>query len=634
MKKSIIFIYFSLFIIASLRGQTGTVLGLDNVHNTLNIKDFAYFHSDTEGVLTVNDLKDSTHNNKWQLLPNDYLQLGYKNDYFWVRLSVEAKEDLTDEWYFWFDAAITQQAKLYVFDGEKCLFSDTLGVYYPFYQRNIVSRYPIAPLHPQKNNVLTVYACFHNDITSLKGYLRLTTKNEYHNANLQESINYIGYFTFLILSCIVSLALWLFWKEKIYIYFALYILCCLQMSAGFKGFSSMWFWPNVPYLAYISRGIWTVGSVIFFLQFEIALLFEKNNAPPKLTRWIQFLSALLGIFAIIGLFYMDINSGRILIRAANITFILSLLTVIIMPIMVRKEFKLAALYFLVAFLPTVVTGISLILHNNNVYSNFFGRSEIPFIASQIFEVIFLFTALFKRFQIIKENQKKQKILELQSKQQIQDERERIGRELHDNVGARLAHLIGQIDNLEYRLERDKSEQSINNTIEKLENVGENARGVMNILRETIWAVKEESIPTELFAAKIRSYLQSNMDDSITCDVHAHCENDMTLSPGQALNMFRIVQEACQNALKHAQATHIDINIICINSTLEIIIRDNGVGFTFPIPSRKGDTPSVSEHLEGHYGLKNMQFRAAEIGGSMTIESETGKGTVVHLKMIL
>ncbi len=624
MKKSIILIYFLLFIIASIRGQTVIILGLDNVHNALNVKDFAYFYSDTEGVLTVNDLRNSTHDNKWQLLPNDYLQLGYKNDYFWVRLSVEAKEDLADEWYLWFDAAITQQAKLYVFDGDKCLFSDTLGLNYPFYQRKIESRYPIVPLFPQKGQLLTVYACFHNDISSLKGYLRLTTKTQYHNINLQESINYIGYFTFLILSTVVSLALWLFWKEKIYILFALYILCCLQMSAGFKGFSFMWLWPNMPYLAYLSRGIWTVGAVIFFLLFEKALLFEKKNAPLKLTRWIQFIIILLSLFTFIGLFYMDIDSGRVLVRAANITFIFSQLTVILMPIMVRKEFKLTALFFLIAFSPIVIVGISVILHNNKIYPNYFGRSEMPFVAAQIFEVVFLFIAIFKRFQIIKENQKKQELLQQQAKQQVQDERERIGRELHDNVGARLAHLIGQIDNLEYRLERDKSEESVNNTIEKLENVGENARGVMNILRETIWAVKEESIPTELFAAKIRSYLQSNMDDSITCDVNAHCENDMTLSPGQALNMFRIVQEACQNALKHAQASHIEVNIACKNSILDIIIRDNGKGFD----------PSVSGALEGHYGLKNMQFRAVEIGGSMAIEAEKGKGTVIHLKMNL
>jgi two-component system, sensor histidine kinase LadS len=631
LKKSIVLIYFSVIIIASLQGQTGIVLGLDNTHNTLNIKDFAYFYSDTEGVLTVDDLRDSLHNNKWQLLPNNYLQLGYKNDYFWVRLSVEAKVDLADEWYLWFDAAITQQAKLYVFDGTKCIFSDTLGVNYPFYQRKIISRYPIIPLHPKKGQILTVYACFHNDITSLKGYLRLTTKNEYHVTNLQESINYIGYFTFLILSAIVSLALWLFWKENIYILFALYIFCCLQMSAGFKGFSTLWFWPNVPYLAYISRGIWTVGCVIFFLQFEKALLFEKKDTPYSLAKWVQFLSILLGIFALIGLFYMSIESGRMMIKFANITLLLSLFTVIFMPMMVKKEFRHTAFYFFMAFLPIVIVGISIILHNNKIYPNYFGRSEMPFVAAQIFEVAFLFIAIFKRFQIIKENQKKQELQEQQSKQQIQDERERIGRELHDNVGARLAHLIGQIDNLEYRLERDKSEESVNNTIEKLENVGENARGVMNILRETIWAVKEESIPTELFAAKIRSYLQSNMDDSITCDVHAHCENDMTLSPGQALNMFRIVQEACQNALKHAEASHININIICKNNVLDIVIRDNGKGFDLP---KNHEHPSVSEPLDGHYGLKNMQFRAIEIGSTMIIESETGKGTVVHLKMIL
>lgn len=624
MKKSIILVYSLLSFLFPMWGDAQAIIGLDNAHNSLDVNGYAYIHANTEGDNSVDKLRQLDNAQGWSLMPSSYLQIAYKNDYSWVRLSVKAEEDLSDEWYFWLDAAIAQEVKLYVFDGETLLFSDTLGLNYPFYKRKINSQYPIAPLKLKKGQILTIYASFHNDVTSLKGYLRLTTRRHFEFLNLKESINYISYFTFLILSSIVSLALWIFWREKIYIFFAAYIICTMLMSANYKGYAFMWIWYNSPYLATISRGIWSAGALLFFLYFEKALLFDKNSLPNRLKNWFTFLTYTLIILIAIGSLNIDAEYARMLVRIANIIFVCCLITIIAMLVMVRKHYRNTAIFFLVAFTPLVLVSLGIVLHNNKILPNVLGRSEVPFVMALSFEILFLFIALFKRFQTIKKNQERQEELEQQAKQQLQEERERISRELHDNVGARVAHLIGQIDNLEYRLERDKSEQNINSAIEKLENVGENARGVMNILRETIWAVKEESIPLELFTAKIRSYLQAHIVDSITYEVHFNCHDDIHLTPGQALNLFRIVQEACQNAQKHAQASHLMIDVKCQNAVLNIIISDNG----------KGITPSVSDDLEGHYGLKNMQFRAVEIGGSMVIDTQQDRGTSVILTIAL
>ena len=383
----------------------------------------------------------------------------------------------------------------------------------------------------------------------------------------------------------------------------------------------MWLWPGSPYMAYLSRIIWTIGTIGFFIQFEKSLLFENIKTERRLNQWLNILTIVLVALALVGFFKLDFTIARILVRVANLTFVITMITVFVLLFMARKQYKSTALFFLIAFAPIIVVGIAIVLHNNKIWVNPLGKTEMPFVLAQIFEIMFLFIALFKRFQTIKAIQKRQIELELQAKQQLQDERERIGRELHDNVGARLAHLIGQIDNLEYRLERDKSENNVNQSLVRLENVGENARGVMNILRETIWAVKEEAISTELFAAKIRSYLQSHIDENIACDVKSDCRSEFKMTPGQALNLFRIVQEACQNVFKHAKATQLSVDIFCENNFLNIKIKDNGKGFD----------PSVSEHLEGHYGLHNMKHRATEINCVMNIETTVGKGTEVSLR---
>ena len=599
------------------------VIELNNQNESFPLNGFISQYIDTEGALSPQQVHDSSFNKKWQPFPTDYWQTGYINSYYWLRLEVTASEALTDDWFWWLDATIMHDVRLYAFDENKLIFADTSGVNFPFYQRNIVSRYPVIPIRPHKGQKVTLYARYHNEVGSIKGYLKLTTKAHFNVIDLKESTFYIGFYTFLLVSCLFSAALWFFWKEKIYLFFAAYILSSMFMSAGFKGFSFMWLWPNTPHLAYISRSLWALGTVGFFLKFVYALLFDVKNNKTWLSFWVRFLTNLLAIFSIICLFKINLSIGRVLVTFGNLTFMTSMLTLFVVIFMARRQYKLTALFFLIAFTPLTFVGIGILLHNNKIYPNILGQSEMPFVLAQMFEILFLFVAMFKRFQTMKVIQERQEQLELQAKQQVQDERERISRELHDNVGARLTHLITQIDHVEFRLGRDKTEKSVENTLNRLETLGENARDAMNVLRETIWAVKEESISIENFTAKISGYLQQQFSDNLEFEVHLIGDNKIMLTPGQALNLFRIVQEACQNTFKHAAATQIHIAISTTKDTLIIAIKDNGNGFNPSCPNG-----------EEHNGLRNMKHRAIEIGADFEIKSSLGNGTEVVIKTTL
>jgi two-component system, sensor histidine kinase LadS len=600
-----------------LRGQTIPVIELNNQQESLKLSGFISQFVDTEGTLSVHDLHNIFANHKWASFPTDYWQTGYVNSYYWLRLDVMASEALNDDWYWWYDATIMHDVRLYAFEDNKLIFSDTLGVNYPFYQRNILSRYPIISVRPHKGQRVTLYARYHNEVGSIKGYLKLTTKTSFNVIDLNESTFYIGFFTFLLISCFISIVLWFFWKEKIYLFFAAYILSAMFMSAGFKGFSFMWLWANTPHLAYISRSLWALGTVGFFLKFVYALLFDEGRKKTKLGIWVDILTGILSVLACICLFKINLSVGRVLVGLGNLTFLTSMLTLFVMLFMARRQYKLTALFFLIAFTPLTFVGIGILLHNNKIFPNVLGQSEMPFVLAQTFEILFLFVALFKRFQLMKAIQERQEQLAAQAKQQVQDERERISRELHDNVGARLTHLITQIDHAEFRLGRDKTEKSVENTLNRLETLGENARDTMNVLREAIWAVKEESISVENFSAKISGYLQQQFSDNLDFEVNLKEKNKMMLTPGQALNLFRIVQEACQNTFKHASATQIYITITTDGRNLCIVIKDNGKGFD----------PSVSNGNE-HNGLRNMKHRAIEIGANFEIQSSLNKGTEV------
>ena len=86
-------------------------------------------------------------------------------------------------------------------------------------------------------------------------------------------------------------------------------------------------------------------------------------------------------------------------------------------------------------------------------------------------------------------------------------------------------------------------------------------------------------------------------------------------------MFRVIQEATNNAIKHSQASSVKVSIQSENNMLMIVIKDNGRGF---------DQNKVSNG----FGLSNMQLNIQEIGGEYSLETESGQGTKIRVKFPL
>src|SRR4029077_12612607 len=96
------------------------------------------------------------------------------------------------------------------------------------------------------------------------------------------------------------------------------------------------------------------------------------------------------------------------------------------------------------------------------------------------------------------------------------------------------------------------------------------------------------------------------------------------SPDIEEELLRIAQEAANNASRHAQASEIRIALEYCTGSVTLSISDDGRGFDFDEGYRKS----------GHWGLKNMQERAAQIRGKCTITSAVGRGTQVEVRVPL
>lgn len=200
---------------------------------------------------------------------------------------------------------------------------------------------------------------------------------------------------------------------------------------------------------------------------------------------------------------------------------------------------------------------------------------------------------------------------------LHKEKERISRDLHDNVGAQLSFLITNLEWIMQHPETISEKETFNNRLNALSESGRNA---MLTLRETIWAISHKELSAMDFADRFKQYVLKMTAFNTTLEVFfkEDIQEHILLSPVNALNTFRICQEAFHNALKHSKSTVITIAFKMENDFLYFVIADNGIGF------------DVSTSPNDHYGLINMKARAAEIGGTLTVESTSKAGTTITL----
>jgi signal transduction histidine kinase len=222
----------------------------------------------------------------------------------------------------------------------------------------------------------------------------------------------------------------------------------------------------------------------------------------------------------------------------------------------------------------------------------------------------------KNRQLQKEGELKEALARIETQNKLQEQRLRISRDLHDNIGSQLTFVTSSVENLKYGLGKEETK-----TQKKLGEISNFTTQTIYELRDTIWAMNKSNITSEDLQTRISNFIEKAGEAREQVDfqfiVSEGIEPGTSLTSIQGMNIYRIIQEAVNNALKHAEATSIIVNIDKLNSTYIVKIQDNGNGF------------NVSETEAGN-GLQNIKKRASDLKGSAEIVSERAKGTTVQI----
>ena len=196
---------------------------------------------------------------------------------------------------------------------------------------------------------------------------------------------------------------------------------------------------------------------------------------------------------------------------------------------------------------------------------------------------------------------------------IVEERNRLARELHDNVTQRLFGVALAAESASTLLERDRDAAAA-----EIARVGELARGAMEELRAVVFELRPGSLEAEGLATVLRKHVDVLRKVSGRA-IDLRVGEVPRLPSGRAAQVFRIAQEALGNALRHAEAEQIRVQLENGSGRLVLSVADDGCGF---------DPGAVRGK---RLGLTSMDERATELGGTLTVTS-SATGTTVRLEV--
>ncbi len=255
------------------------------------------------------------------------------------------------------------------------------------------------------------------------------------------------------------------------------------------------------------------------------------------------------------------------------------------------------------------------IQNRNLY--------LLFISSALIITIVIVYGFYKRQQfksqqLRKEIDLKDALEKIRTQNKLQEQRLEISRDLHDNIGSQLTFIISSIDNLKY-ISKDLNEK----LSEKLAGISSFTFDTIHQLRDTIWAMNKNEIGIDELYGRVLSYLEKakNIGGDIIFETNNSISEENVLSSVQGMNLFRVVQEAINNSIKHSKAKKIAVQFSQIENGIEISIKDDGIGFD-------------KSNFDPGNGLSNMEHRVSNIDGKLSINTELKKGTEIIIKIAL
>ena len=410
-------------------------------------------------------------------------------------------------------------------------------------------------------------------------------------------------------------------RSREFLYYAIYTFCTaflLFLKTYLRTSATGFYYFYEEYLDFMVL----IASVFTYLFF-VRQFIDTRHHHPRLDKFLRYVRwVLIAATVIFSLIYFFTDKYVILNIMENLVikliFFVTGIVFIVYAIRVKDtllNYLAAGNLSLVFF--SVISLLFLIFKWNIVeeYSewNFLNRSMFYYVIGLVLELVFFLSGLaFKNRRDIIERVKERERLKLENERKefekqmavitaMQQERDRISADMHDELGSGVTAIRLMSEIL-------KSKMKGQPILPELEKISSNANDLLGKMNTIIWTMKSSNDTVESLVAYIRAHAIEYFDSTpIDCSVRLPAViPQVDISGEKRRNIFLSIKEALNNAMKHSQATEIMIDIITKESLLVIRITDNGIGIDTEQLRRFGN------------GLSNMRRRMESIGGSFAI----------------
>lgn len=487
----------------------------------------------------------------------------------------------------------------------------TTGDYFPFSQRPYLSVFFIFPVEIPKNDTVTYLLKCDKKKENLSFGILLTTEQQLTNYHEKATL-FIGIFVgFFFMAFITNIFLLFIFKERIHLWYGLYLLSVINMIMSWETYDFQFFFPNKPFLANISK--FTSTMFILSVMIHVMQLFFKQK--PDNSRFYHaanyykwFIFMMIPITILIYGYFPDEHLKKIHFYTFIITQDFGLIFIIICCIEKIWQRYQPAYFYLAATLLLFYTGIETSLIELGIINRLPGTPNRLQWCFTLETIIVLIGILYRYYLIRAENKKlfeelnEQKLNTFQKVMETQHQvQSRIASDLHDVIGSQLASIKLSIAAL---VENKESKHHIN---QLMDDISANARNIAHNLHPS---QLNDNPLAEIISNHIH---QLNKEQAIVFSFQ-QTGKSVPLTKEQEINLYPILTEIIHNILKHSNATNASIQFFFHEKEFLLIVEDNGKGFDYKAQSG--------------LGIKNLVRRVSQLTGDINVDSSVGNTTII------
>ena len=423
-------------------------------------------------------------------------------------------------------------------------------------------------------------------------------------------------------------------KRNLFLYYGIIDFFVLMFCTFDTGLGMQFIWGNSPFLQDIVIGVTGFGYVMGMIFFGRAF-FSTRIKYPKLDKILMMFIAfaVLSFLAIIILYFILGVPILVPLMVLNVIFILFGITISGLGIVTYLQAgRREGFWFLLLFLVQLIIwllllnqrgylGFLFVSPDASIYSFFNFKTATPhyIFINMIAEVLIVSTIIAFRFQ---NNLEEYNI----SQKKIEDINEESikafihGQEVERGILA---------ETLEEKLGKDL--KNIKREILKSKEVIEDSEGVSIALHQlkevqndlnriaSDFVINWQAVSLDKIVSRVLDQLQMAKPDlqlshSISNEAAELNWDDLT-----KLNIYRMLQEVCNNVIKHSKAFHVNVIIQLLDEVLKIEVKDDGIGFN-----------SNEIELRDGIGLRNIETRVRALKGKLEVISKVGEGTITQI----